>query len=198
MKKTVYKKFFIWEYDKEEKWLNEMSAKGWQLIKVKLFKYTFEQGTPNEYIYRLELLDKNAKTKESKKYIDFLKETDIETVGTFRNWIYLRKKAADGNFDDENKIHSTLTKLFRVDELFQSARNIILYAVVVSFLGILIIQGFIDNPKISDFVTGFLTGFFTGFGIGASVFSVLIIPMMRKNRNKIKQFLQELSVNEGI
>jgi hypothetical protein len=33
MKKKVYKLFFVWEYDKEEKWLNKMSAEGWQLRK---------------------------------------------------------------------------------------------------------------------------------------------------------------------
>ena len=27
MKKTVYRIFFVWEYDKEEKWLNKMSAR---------------------------------------------------------------------------------------------------------------------------------------------------------------------------
>ena len=91
MKKKVYKIFFVWEYDKEEKWLNKMSAEGWQLIKGSSFRYLFEKGEPNEYEYKLELLDEEPDTLKSKNYIDFLKEANIENVGKCRNWIYLRK-----------------------------------------------------------------------------------------------------------
>jgi hypothetical protein len=34
MKKVIRKKFYIWQYEKEEQWLNEMSAQGWHLTKA--------------------------------------------------------------------------------------------------------------------------------------------------------------------
>ena len=32
MRQVVHKLFFIWDYEKEEAWLNEMAAKGLALI----------------------------------------------------------------------------------------------------------------------------------------------------------------------
>lgn len=184
--------FFIWEYDKEEKWLNKMSSNGWQLIKATLFKYVFEKGEPNEYVYRLELLDKNPNTSESKAYVDFLDEVNIESVGKCRNWIYLRTKRSNGNFSNENKLHSNLTRIIRVDDLYQYSRNLTLCLVVASF-GFLLICHEVD---LQTSLIDFLTGFFTGVGIGASVMSLVMIPTMKRNRKKIKQYIRELSVNE--
>lgn len=30
-KKTVFKLFFVWDFEKEERWLNEMAQEGWVL-----------------------------------------------------------------------------------------------------------------------------------------------------------------------
>lgn len=54
MRKVVHKLFWIWDYDKEEKWLNEMAAKGFSLISVKLLTYEFENTLPGntKSVYR--------------------------------------------------------------------------------------------------------------------------------------------------
>ncbi|MFA6831364.1 MAG: DUF2812 domain-containing protein [Bacteroidaceae bacterium] len=192
MKKTIFRTFFIWEYEKEEKWLNKMSSKGWQLVNARLLKYVFEKGEPNEYIYRLELLDKNPKTSESKAYVNFLDEINIESVGQCQNWIYLRIKSSLGNFSCEDRLHSNLTRIIRVDDLFQYARNMTLCLVVASFAFLLICGELNLSTSLGDF----LRGFFTGTGIGSSVMSLIMIPRMQKNRKKIKQYIRELSVNE--
>ena len=58
MRKIIHKVFFAWDFDKEEKWLNELAAKGLSLIGVGLFRYEFEETLPGEYSYKLELLEK--------------------------------------------------------------------------------------------------------------------------------------------
>lgn len=32
MRQTIHKLFWVWEFDKEEKWLNEMAARGFALV----------------------------------------------------------------------------------------------------------------------------------------------------------------------
>ncbi|MBC8062671.1 MAG: DUF2812 domain-containing protein [Clostridiaceae bacterium] len=49
MKHTIYKAY--WNYEKEEKWINEMSAKGLALTDHSLFKYVFTEIPNNEYIH---------------------------------------------------------------------------------------------------------------------------------------------------
>jgi len=99
MKKTVRKIFFLWEYEKEEAWINEMALAGWMLTQTGFRKYVFETGTPGEYTYRLELLEKDPHSPESKSYLDFLQETGIEVEGECINWIYLRCKTEECKFD---------------------------------------------------------------------------------------------------
>lgn len=72
MRFTKYKVLFAWDFEKEEKWLNEMSAKGMQLVGVGIFKYIFEEGNPGEYFYRIELLEELPTHPESISYIRFM------------------------------------------------------------------------------------------------------------------------------
>ncbi len=41
MKHIIHKWFWAWDFDKEEKWLNEMSAKGLNLTGVSFCRYVF-------------------------------------------------------------------------------------------------------------------------------------------------------------
>jgi hypothetical protein len=57
MRHNIVKVFPVWDFDREERWLNEMSQKGLALIAVGYCNYTFEDCGPGEYTVRLELLD---------------------------------------------------------------------------------------------------------------------------------------------
>lgn len=98
MRRAVYKLFWVWNFDKEEKWLNEMAAKGLALASVGFCRYEFEDCVPGEFKICLEFLDKSARSAENVKYIEFLEETGVEHVGTFKRWAYFRKRAAEDDF----------------------------------------------------------------------------------------------------
>ena len=108
MRITVRKLFTAWNFEKEEKWLNEMSAKGLQFISTALFSYTFEEGEPNEYRYRLELLNNLPSHSESRSYIRFMEDMGIEHIGSCIRWVYFRKRAAEGDFDIYSDINSRI------------------------------------------------------------------------------------------
>ena len=95
-RKTVTKWLFIWDWEEEERWLNEMSAQGWHFVKYAFpFRYTFEQGEPGAYQYRLQALNDRLGTKDTQDYLAFLHDLDIEFVDSYFFWVYLRK-ANDG------------------------------------------------------------------------------------------------------
>ena len=108
MRRTIRKFFFVWDFDKEEKWLNEMAAKGLALVSTGFCKYEFEDSLPGEYKVCLQLLDKMPSHPESQKYIAFMEETGAEHVGSFTRWVFFRKKASEGDFqlfsDNESKV----------------------------------------------------------------------------------------------
>lgn len=99
MRRTIKKWFWIWDFDKEEKWLNEMASKGLALVAVDYGKYTFDECVPGEYNIRLELLENIASHAESQQYIKFLEETGVEYVGNIIRWAYFRNKTDNGEFN---------------------------------------------------------------------------------------------------
>lgn len=54
---------------------------------------------PNEYTYRIQLLDEMPYSSKSREYIEFLKDTDIEMVDTYFKWVYFKKKTKGGLFN---------------------------------------------------------------------------------------------------
>jgi len=117
MKLTKFKWFWGWDFDKEEQWLNQMSAKGLQLTGVGPATYIFDEATPGEYLYRIELLENVPSDPESFAYIRFLESTGVEYVGSFLRWVYFRKKAAEGSFDLYSDLDSRINLLRRIRTL---------------------------------------------------------------------------------
>lgn len=117
MKHVVHKWFWAWEFEKEERWLNDMSARGLQLTDASLFRFVFEEGMPGEYQYRLELLENLDRHPESRQYIRFLEETGVTHVASVNRWAYFRKKSADGPFEIFSDIDSKISHLRRIETL---------------------------------------------------------------------------------
>ena len=86
-------------YISEEKWLNSMSQKGLHMVNYTFLCYTFKEGIPGEYIYRIELLKELPTHPESAAYLRFMEESGVEVVATYLRWVYFRKKASEGTFE---------------------------------------------------------------------------------------------------
>jgi len=114
MRATIHKLFWLWSFDKEEKWLNEMAAKGLVLVSVGLLRYEFENCVPGEYNIRMEMLKNSVNNPESQNYIHFLEDTGIEHVGTLLRWVYFRKKSNTAPFDLFSDIDSRISHINRM------------------------------------------------------------------------------------
>lgn len=114
MRKVVHKLFWMWEFDKEEKWLNEMASKGLALTSVGFCRYEFEDCVPGEYKLCLEFLGRGLSGAENEKYIEFLEETGAEHVGTFSGWVYFRKKTSEESFQLLSDYSSRIQYLTRI------------------------------------------------------------------------------------
>ena len=110
MKYVIHKA--IWNYEKEEQWLNEMSAKGLAFTDYSWCRYVFTDAPAGQYIYRIELLENMPTHPESQSYLRFLEESGVEFVSSYMRWVYLRKPASDGAFDySKNSVKDELSKI---------------------------------------------------------------------------------------
>jgi hypothetical protein len=126
--RRVHKLF--WDFEKEERWLNEMAAQGLNLVRYRWGTYDFERGGPGEWIYRIQFLDDDARKPKSREYIDFVAETGAEPIDTYMRWVYFRKRAAEGPFEIFSDLDSRLAHYKRV-LAFYGATTGILVAVSV-------------------------------------------------------------------
>ena len=110
-RKTVRKWFWVWDFEKEERWLNEMAMAGWVLDGVGYATYHFVRCEPGEYTVRTEM------RKYDEAYVSFMQETGAEYVGRMMMWIYFRKKTAEGPFDLFSDIDSRIGHLDRIGKV---------------------------------------------------------------------------------
>ncbi|MBR5093962.1 MAG: DUF2812 domain-containing protein [Oscillospiraceae bacterium] len=110
-RKTVYKWFWAWDFEKEERWLNEMSMQGWALVEVGFARFEFERCEPGEYIVRVEMRPADA------EYEAFLEEIGAEKIDRMLQWVYYRRRAEEGPFDLFSDIDSRIAHMDRIGKM---------------------------------------------------------------------------------
>lgn len=132
MKHIIRKAY--WNYEKEEKWLNEMSAKGFALTDYSWCRYVFSETENNEYTYRIELLDKRPNHPESIAYLKFLEENGVEYVASYMRWVYLRKKTSEGAFDIYTDIESKIEHFKKINVFWLALMGVEFSAALINII----------------------------------------------------------------
>lgn len=178
----IYKvcKFIFADMEKEEEWLNEMAEKGFNFLDSFFIRYTFLEGKPNEYIYRIELLENNPNHPVSRQYIKFLEDTGVECVSTTGRWTYFRKKASDGPFDLYSDIDAKIKHYKRNSS----------YIATILFFNLIVL--------ILNIILGILQKLPANFSIALSAlfFTVLLSKALFNYWSKIKDLKDEQHIHE--
>jgi hypothetical protein len=153
MTQTVHKWFWLWDFDKEEDWLNDMAAKGMALTNVGVFRYEFEAAQPGEYRIGLEYLDNWPSSPESQNYINFLKESGLEHVGSLARWIYVRART-----DSPNVLHSD------TDSRIKHLSRLLPLPLILSLSNFLIAMSGLINRSLSASVLNFAVAALMAYG----------------------------------
>lgn len=169
--KTIkkFKIFLANEIEKEEKWLTEMSSKGFHFFKYKSFFYYFEVDNEKSYIYQLDFQDANE------EYFELYEHSGWEHIHTIiSQYHYFR---ADKNEIGEKRIYSDPSSI-------KSMYQRMLYFYIILFIAMLLGQtGLIltwNDSLISKIVLAFVTA-------GALLYIYLFIWLIRKMRNHERQ-----------
>ncbi|MEA4938260.1 MAG: DUF2812 domain-containing protein [Christensenella sp.] len=182
MKHIVYKAY--WNFEKEERWLNDMAAKGLALTDYTWCRYAFEETPRGQYLYRIELLENLPSHPESQAYLRFLEENGVEVVTSYMRWVYLRRDAADGPFDIYTDLNSQIQHYKRVST-FLNAMTAIEWSVGACNLAVgianLVVDGQLGNFSNGNFVLGVCL---VALGF---MFFFLGMPIRRKIRALKKQ-----------
>ncbi|MFD2329199.1 DUF2812 domain-containing protein [Cohnella sp. GCM10020058] len=123
-----------WDYEKEERWLNELSAQGLHLTKGGAFSSEFERDETARYTYGLDyqggLTKKNGKLDE---YIELYRDVGWEYVSTTSGiWHYFRRPWEPGEtpklYTDRESLVEHYKKIQRVMAVVLLANLAIVFA----------------------------------------------------------------------
>lgn len=148
-----YRLFWSWQTEKEERWLNEMSGKGFQLTSAEYVRYEFVVDHSRCYEYQVEFVDEMPSEEIPLHYAQILSEMNAEYVGSTNQWAYFRRDASLGGFelhpDVDSKIEQS-SKLLTIASGVLLANGIVLASNVLQLLGfglvMIIVQGIACLP----------------------------------------------------
>lgn len=149
-RKKVVRWWWVWDFEKEERWLNNMAADGWVLDGVGFCTYYFVRSEPGKYVIRLEMRDADE------EYNHFMAEMGAEFVDNLFKWHYYRRKAEYGAFDLYSDIDSRLEHLNRIARMLK----------IIGFANILI--GVVNTISLSNGlpIINLLCGCLLMYGLG--------------------------------
>ncbi len=188
--KRYFRYFTIADYEREQKWLNAMSRSGWNFVRTNGFVYTFEKGTPGEYIYKIDLPNESMTDVEVDAYYKFMEECGIEVVSSFKFWRYLRKKSTDGPFDSVN---NTMAQLTMVNKAYGMATKMLCFFIVIFALIILALN--IALVFVSGNVAELISGVI--YGIASSAFlamAIIMIPIIQRLRTRVNELIDDIQI----
>lgn len=130
---TTIKKFKISlanDMDKEEKWLTEMSAKGYQFFKYRWFFYYFEENHNKAYIYQTDFQSADD------EYFELYNQAGWEHVHTeMESFHYFR---APADVIGDKRIYSDPASVKAMYQRLLTFYSIIFFGMVVAQAGLLL------------------------------------------------------------
>jgi len=130
-KKRVFKLFWAWQDEEEEKWLSKMAEEGWHLKKGPWI-YTFGKGEPENAIYKLDF--NRTSQKDRDEYLTLFQDAGWEHITEYMSWHYFKSNKErviypDIYSDKESKIQKYKTML-AMETLLLAAIIIIASAII--------------------------------------------------------------------
>lgn len=184
--KKVWNFFTIAQWEEEEQWLNSMARNGWNLVRIDfLVRYVFERGTAGEYLYKLDLPDNLEHGMDEQQYCDFLKECGIDVVCHQKQWLFLRKKAADGPFAEKDDLFAKLQMTNKAYDYAIRTLSTLLRVFTVLLCGVILAQVFVTNHELLSVFEGVMIGIGTSVVMATTIIWVPILNQLRKKMNKL-------------
>lgn len=146
--KIVYKIFF--SFEKEEKWLEEMSSQGWHLVNPPGVGYRFEQGLPEDRIYKIDY--RTLKNQDAvDEYVSLFEDSD---------WVCINPYPKKNNYyfytQSENEMKHIFSDKVSKAQRYHRFANMLTYSIVVPILPLfaLYVSGAIKFSEIGYLTPG--------------------------------------------
>jgi hypothetical protein len=161
-----FKWFWAWQDEKEEAWLGEMAKEGFHLESIPFpGTYTFLEGEPINYVYRLDYQSLKAKDRDS--YLQLFADAGWEHIGDMGGWVYFRHLVNGNEIPD---IYSDL------ESKMGKYQRIMTYLIVFLPIMVVLLPG---SEGVERYGNWFLVFEFLGAGL-VLVFVYALLKLFRR------------------
>jgi hypothetical protein len=127
--KTVFRVYFAWQDEEEERWLEKMARDGWHLKGGRIF-YRFAAGPPKKVRYRLDFRRSGTTNAD---YVQLFRDAGWEHVSAFGHWHCFRTEdqGAPEVFTDPESLIARHRRVIRLLVMLMGV-NIVIMATAVA------------------------------------------------------------------
>ncbi|HZX27188.1 MAG TPA: DUF2812 domain-containing protein [Telluria sp.] len=170
-----WKLHWVWEDDKEERWLEAQARQGLHLVHATpLCFYTFRRGAAQEMAYRL---DYNRQARRDPSYRRLFEDAGWEHAESCMGWEYWRKPVQAGA---QAEIFSdNASKL----EKYKRVLGLVVLVNVPNLVNLSVLPATWHTPTSESFTGGFAYGLMTGLALLSLYGASRILLRMRQLRS---------------
>lgn len=186
MKSKIKVNWFV-DFDKEEEWLNNMSANGLCLWHTNGVIYRFKECKPGEFVFQIDFDEKESSTNED--YVAFRANCGDKFVHQWKNKIYWKRASSEGPFESEDNVQAKLRMTNKAYNYHIS--SLIGLTLIMAFgwfvcapMGRYLLPESVWAEHFSQF----------GLGLGAGILfaeCVILIPAINKLRKKMNDLIKK-------
>lgn len=165
-KKIVNHNFYMADFDREARWLEDQNKAGLKLISANGAHYEFEQCRGGEWLYEI---DFRRKGEEEDAFIKKITKSGWEYVCKYNTWYYFRRKKTQGKadfsvFNDREDKFQVCREVIKKDIYKMMPLYIlgVVYLILCMFTSVFRWNAIASNIS---FIIGFLVAMFLSFAI---------------------------------
>ena len=181
------------DFDKEERWLNDMCSKGWAFWHTNGLIYRFKECEPGEFIYQIDF-DEGTSNKGTANegvgdYVVFRSSCGDQFVNQWKRKIYWKRASSAGPFEEESNVAA---KLRLTNKAFSYHFNSFIGLTLIAAFDFLILMPLGRHLPAGTFAT-WLTEFSMGLTYGIFIAElILLLPALNKLHKKLNELTGQI------
>ena len=176
------------DFDKEQRWINDMCKKGWAFWHTNGVVYRFKRCEPEEFIYQIDF-DEQAQKRRVGDYVAFRASCGDEFVHQWKQKIYWKRATANGPFEAESNVAAQLRLTNKAFNYHLNSFIGLTLIAAFSFLVLMPLGRHLPESTFSQWLREFSTGLTYGILL-AEIF--LLLPALRRLHKKINRLIGEI------